>query len=69
MIKFIKSLFAWEVVERGTFYSYYQNKITGKRKISGGVQGGWALKDKQWIETGIFYEPTPPTGGSGASKQ
>lgn len=58
MIKFFKSFFAWELVQRRGVWGYYRNTITGKRKAKK-LYIGHSMIDNKWLETGRFSDFNP----------
>lgn len=64
MWRFIKSLFAWQLVRDTGAIRYYQNAVSGKRRAVV-VVTGYAPIDRRWLDGFEFTSATtPPIGGT-----
>jgi hypothetical protein len=66
MIKYIKSLFAWNLVFASGTYRYYENTVTGRRRAVKAYNGHSPINN-DWLNR-TNSPSTPPTGGSGVVK-
>lgn len=63
MLRFLRSLFAWETVRVAGVYLYQENRITGARRAIRRFSGGHSPVDTDWLE-GLNRVPvvSPCTG-------
>ena len=66
MIKTFFSFFAWKKVYIAGCNTYYENTLTGERKVVRG-QGGFSPICQDWLDKVPASVHTPPIGGSGVS--
>jgi hypothetical protein len=69
MIHWLRSLFAWRLVEDTGCWRYEVNTVTGARRIVPTCTGGYQPVDRDWLRTGEWTKPgKPPFGGSGVKR-
>jgi hypothetical protein len=64
VVKWLKSLFAWQEVFRAGVYIYEENKVTGKRRCFRYIKSGYSPRDMDWLEKRDPKQLVPPIGGS-----
>ena len=52
MLRFIRSLFAWEVSHVAGVWRYERNLITGTRRAERENRSGWSPVDLDWLDAG-----------------
>jgi hypothetical protein len=52
VIRWLKSLFAWESVRWAGCYLYEENRITGRRRATTITSGGYSPIDFDWLDGG-----------------
>lgn len=55
MMRFIRSLFGWEFAEIAGVWRYEENRVTGKRRATRIVSGGYSPVDLDWLDAGIGH--------------
>jgi hypothetical protein len=55
MIRWLKSLFAWRRVDRGSGWAYEENRITGERRAFRFASGHQPL-DSRWLRAGTRWQ-------------
>lgn len=55
MLRFIRSFFAWRTVKIGGGWLYAENRVTGRRRASRVVSGGYSPVDLDWLDAGIGH--------------
>ena len=59
MIRFIRELFAWELVRETGVWAYWQNRRTGRRKVTPYVIEGHQPIDAVWLQGASQPRPIP----------
>lgn len=66
MVRWLRSLFAWELKHFTGVWAYYENAITGRRKAirRGPFYNGYQPQNIQWLNGGEWEmrRPSPPAG-------
>lgn len=62
MLKFFRSLFAWEDVKSDLSWRYQENRVTGRRRAIT-VNGGYACIDLDWLDEQSLYRGHPKIDG------
>ena len=67
MIRWFKSLFAWETDFEAGIYAYQENRVTGARRARRVVVGGWSPINWGWLTRQADRAPprAPPSGYMG----
>lgn len=50
IIRWLSSIFAWRVVRNSGAWLYYENNVTGKRKVIRIAGSGYQPLDKEWLD-------------------
>lgn len=60
MLRWWRSLFAWQTVMRLGVYAYEQNEVTGARRAVRLTTGCHSPIDQIWLDTGERSKPSRP---------
>lgn len=68
MNRWLRSLVAWRLVEETGVWAYWQNEISGKRRVTRVNRGGHQPIDGRWLRTGNWTprgkpRQSAPVGG------
>lgn len=67
MFQWFKKVMAWELIFEAGANRYFENTITGERRVVRG-RGGYSPVDTSWLTRTKIPLGSPPTGGSGVMK-
>lgn len=52
MFRWLRALFAWEIVKCDGVWMYWENSITARRAASRRCEDGWSPLDLDWLDAG-----------------